>query len=80
MRAWIPSVSNPDELMTAAQAAELLGVNDSRIRQMIREEGLKAQRFGRSWMLRRGDVEEYSREHRQPQPGKRGRPPKSGSG
>jgi excisionase family DNA binding protein len=73
-------MSNPEELLTATQAAELLGVNDSRIRQMIRDEGLKAQRFGRAWMLRRGDVEEYHREHRQPEPGRRGRPPKSGLG
>jgi excisionase family DNA binding protein len=46
-------------LLTSAQAAALLGVNDSRVRQLVRSGGLRAERFGRSWLIHRAEVERY---------------------
>lgn len=45
-----------DELLTTQQAAAELGVTDSRVRQLIIDGKLPAQRFGRSHMIRRNDL------------------------
>jgi excisionase family DNA binding protein len=45
-----------DDLLTTQQAAAELGVTDSRVRQLIIDGKLPAQRFGRSHMIRRKDL------------------------
>lgn len=61
-----------NELLTTQQAAAELGVTDSRVRQLIIEGKLPAQKFGRSHMIKRGDL-------RLVVIGKRGRPRKNES-
>jgi excisionase family DNA binding protein len=58
------------DMISVAEAAEALGISGSRIRALIREGRIKAQRVGiRSWVLRRKDIESFER-------GRPGRPPK----
>ena len=45
------------KLLTTADAAKLLGVNASRVRQLILGGRLKAQRFGWAWMILPGDLD-----------------------
>jgi len=45
-----------DELLTTQQAAERLGITDSRVRQLVLEGRLPALRFGRSHMIRAADL------------------------
>lgn len=47
-----------DELITTQQAAAELGVTDSRVRQLIIDGKLTAQRFGRSHMIKRSDLKD----------------------
>lgn len=44
-------------LLTTQQAATELGVNDSRVRQLIRAGELKAQQFGRAYLLEPFEVQ-----------------------
>lgn len=64
----MPKRSQP-ELYTSTEAAEKLGVNQSRIRQLAiaRSVGTKA---GRDWVFTRADIQALK-------PGPSGRPPKS---
>ncbi len=55
--------------MTTREAAENLGVTDSRIRQLIAEKRLPAQKFGHVNMIDKKDLELVKNT-------KRGRPPK----
>jgi excisionase family DNA binding protein len=57
------------DLLTTQQAAAELGLTDSRIRQLIIEGKLPAQRFGRSHMIKRSDLKRV-------EVGNVGRPPK----
>lgn len=57
------------EFLTTQEAAEELGVTDSRVRQLIIDGKLQAQKFGRSHMIRRSDLKNV-------EIGNRGRPPK----
>jgi excisionase family DNA binding protein len=59
-----------NELLTTQQAAAVLGVTDSRVRQLIIDGKLPAQKFGRSHMIKRADLKGVVI-------GNRGRPPKS---
>jgi excisionase family DNA binding protein len=61
-----------DELLTTQQAAERLGITDSRVRQLILEGKLPAKKFGRSNMIRASDLKAVEGI-------KRGRPPKAQS-
>ena len=45
-----------DDLLTTRQAAEELGVTDSRVRQLIISGKLPAQSFGRSHVIKRSDL------------------------
>jgi excisionase family DNA binding protein len=56
------------DVITAAEAAPLLGVTKGRVIQLIAEGKLPATRFGLQYAIRRGDLELVR--HR-----KRGRPP-----
>jgi excisionase family DNA binding protein len=58
-----------DQLLTTQQAAERLGITDSRVRQLVLEGRLPAQKFGHLNMIREQDLELVSDI-------KRGRPPK----
>ncbi len=49
-----------DDLLTTQQAAAELGVTDSRVRQLIIDGKLPAQRFGRSHMIRRSDLKDVA--------------------
>lgn len=62
-----------DDLLTTQQAAAVLGVTDSRVRQLIIAGTLPAQRFGRSHMIRRSDLKDVV-------VGNLGRPPKNLTG
>jgi excisionase family DNA binding protein len=57
------------EWITTGQAAEILKVTDSRIRQLIAENKLPAQKFGHVNMIDKKDLELVK-------DAKRGRPPK----
>lgn len=59
--------------LTVIQAAEILGVTDSRVRQLIMDKRLTATQFGRKmWMIAEADLEAY----RQSPPPLKGRPRK----
>jgi excisionase family DNA binding protein len=62
-------------LLTTQQAAIELGVNDSRVRQLIRAGELKAQQFGRAYLLEMAEVKKLV--GKVGNEGKVGRPPKS---
>jgi excisionase family DNA binding protein len=47
--------------MTTLQAAEILGVNDSRVRQLIRSGTLKAVQVGRAYLLEESTVKAFVR-------------------
>ncbi len=52
--------NDPDDLLTVAQAAELLQMQPHSVRQAIRQGRLKAEAFGpKATMLRRAEVERY---------------------
>ncbi len=57
------------EWLTTKQAAEFLGVTDSRIRQLILEGKLTAQKFGHLNMVNKSDIKNFDL-------GKVGRPKK----
>jgi excisionase family DNA binding protein len=61
-------------LLTTEQAATELGVNDSRVRQLIRAGELKAQQFGRAYLLEASEVKKLV--GKIGNSGKVGRPPK----
>ena len=45
-----------DKLLTCKQAAKALGVNDSRVRQLILAGRLPAKKFGPMWLIREKDL------------------------
>ena len=51
-------MADPEEQLTLPQVAHLLGLNPSTIRLWVSEQRLPAERVGRRWMVRRGDLEE----------------------
>jgi len=57
------------KLLTTQQAADQLGVTDARVRAMIRDGRLRAERFGRAHMIREDELKLVA--DRKP-----GRPPK----
>lgn len=59
-----------DNLLTTAQAAKRLGVNASRIRQLIAAGRIIATKAGRDWMIAAKELDGYER-------GKGGRPRRS---
>lgn len=53
----------PETYMTTQEAAKELGLNDSRIRQMLLAGELKGQKFGeRPWAIPRTEVERLKQE------------------
>lgn len=47
---------NKQNLITTAEAAEILGVHQSRIYALIKAERLPAIRFGKSWIIEKSDL------------------------
>ena len=45
------------KMLTAKQAAEILGVHHSRVRVLIREGRLPARKIGRDWIIIESDLE-----------------------
>ncbi len=62
------------KLLTTKETAQLLGLSDGRVRRMILDGILKAEKFGRSNMIKKSDAEKVKVY------GKVGRPPKSNKG
>lgn len=62
------------QLLTTEQAAAELGVHDSRVRQLIRAGELKAQQFGRAYLLEPAEVKKLV--GKVGNGGRVGRPPK----
>jgi excisionase family DNA binding protein len=70
-------MADPDERLTLAQVADLLGLNPSTIRLWVNEQRLSAERVGRRWMVRRSDLEQMLAEQpRLGHPKRRGATPR----
>ena len=50
-----------DDLLTCHEAADIIGITDARVRQLIRDGALPGIRKGRFWLVRRRDVELFAR-------------------
>ena len=48
-----------DDIMTTAEAAEILGIARESVARLIRKGQLEGTRFGRDWMVYRKSVEKY---------------------
>lgn len=51
----------PTGYITTAEAAQLTGYTDDYIRRLIRNEQVKGQRWGRTWMVSRASLLTYKR-------------------
>ncbi len=59
----------PDELLSVAEAAEVMGVSDAHVRRVIGSGGLAAKRVGaRTWLIRRADAEAWAAVERRTDP------------
>ncbi len=61
------------KLLTTQETAQLLGISDGRVRRMVLDGILKAEKFGRSNMIKKSDAEKVKTY------GKAGRPRKAAS-
>jgi excisionase family DNA binding protein len=52
------------ELVTVAQAAEIVGLSRVRIRVLVASGVLPAEKVGRDWLIRRSVVEKFARKER----------------
>lgn len=59
------------DYISTTEAADIIGVNDSRVRQLLRAGELSGKRFGRDWLILRRDAERFQRSPRGPVPGSR---------
>ena len=48
------------KILTTKQTAALLGINDSRVRQLILSGRLPAQKIGRDWIIREKDLKKVA--------------------
>lgn len=48
-----------NEIMTIQQAAEYLQVCDKTVRRLISKKELSASKIGKSWRIKKSDIEEY---------------------
>ena len=60
-------------LLTLAQAGELLGLSATTLRVQVKRGRLEATLYGKTWLVTEDEVERYRREHL----GRRGRPRKT---
>jgi len=61
----------PEDILTLAEAGELLDRSPSTLRNQVKAGHLGARLIGKTWVTTRAEVDRYRREHL----GKRGRPP-----
>lgn len=61
-----------DTFLTTRQAAERLGVSDSRIRQLILEGKLVAVKAGRDWLIKTSDLRLMEKRKTKPGPAAKG--------
>lgn len=54
------------ELLTTQQAADRLGLTVRRVQALIRDSRLPAQRVGRDWLIRAGDLDAFRKQPRKP--------------
>lgn len=54
--------------VTTSEAAEIIGCNASRIRQLMKAGKLRGERVGRDWLVDRKSAEEYRDTDRKPGP------------
>lgn len=47
------------KLMTVGEVAQVLGVIDRRVRQLIEDKTLPAEKVGRDWIIRKRDLDGY---------------------
>ena len=52
-------MTEADDLVTAAQAADLLGIHRNNVLKAMREGWLPARQYGKVWLAKRADVEHY---------------------
>ncbi len=52
------------ELITLMEAATVTGYTPERLRQMARDEGLPATKYGNTWVIYRDDLDGYMAEHK----------------
>jgi excisionase family DNA binding protein len=55
------------DMVTTAAAATALGVNDSRIRQLLRAGELAGVKIGRDWVISRQEIERFKKEREKQQ-------------
>ncbi len=60
------------KLLSAKQAAEILGVHHSRVRVLIKEKRLPAQKIGGAWIIKEKDLEKV-KDRKPGRPKKRGK-------
>ena len=48
------------KILTTKQAAKVLGINDSRVRQLILSGRLPARKFGRDWIIEEKDLKKVA--------------------
>jgi excisionase family DNA binding protein len=49
------------DLLSTQEAADILGVTSSRVRQLCAEGALPCQKLGRDWFLKRSDVKAFAK-------------------
>lgn len=54
-------LSNDLTFLTVAETAEVIGVTDGRIRQLLRAGDLVGEKFGTQWVVTRGEAERYAK-------------------
>lgn len=60
------SVLSTSNWLTVAEAAQLLGVTDSRVRQLLISGELPGEKFGSTWAIKKADVTRFSKIERKP--------------
>jgi excisionase family DNA binding protein len=53
-----------NNVFTSGEAAEYLGLHDSLVRRYCREAKIKATKLGRTWHIRKGDLDKFSKKAR----------------
>lgn len=51
-------------LLTTAQAAEILGLDQSRVRHFILEGRLRAEKYGKTWLIREAVLTRFQEQQR----------------
>jgi hypothetical protein len=66
----IPSKTEetPMGYVTTGAAAKILGVEDSRIRQLLLSGTLRGKKFGHVWMVEQKSIDKYAKSNRKPGP------------